>query len=331
MTNINIKIIGFVFFSLVFFCCNNENKLQVVKIKGLAQGTYYSIIYYEKDGTNYQTQIDSLLNDFNKTASVYDSTSIISKINRNISVGINDQFTEIFNLSVEVSNKTDGNFDVSVGPLVNAWGFGFKNKNVIENDSSLIDSLLNYVDYKMIKIINNKIIKEKEEISIDFNSIAQGYSVDLVSDFLEKKGIANYLIDIGGEVYGKGNKPSGDLWKVGIEEPNISETRNIDTIVELSNMAIATSGNYRKFYIENGIKYSHTINPKTGYPVKHSLLSATVLAKDCATADAYATAFMVMGLEEAIKFLNNNKWLEAYLIYEDKNNNYKIYKTRKFK
>lgn len=307
----------------IFSSCK---KAELVKFSGKAQGTTYSISYYEKSGINYQTEIDSLLSSFDRTASIYDSMSIIEKINHNIDVEINDDFRNIFNTSIRISAETDGAFDITVGPLVNAFGFGAKKGESI--DSALIDSLRQFVGYKMVSIKGNKLLKQKPGIIIDFNAIAQGYSVDMVSKFLESKGIDRYLVEIGGEVYAKGKKDEGKYWMVGIEKPIDNNTdRVLKAKAKLENKALATSGNYRKFYIKNGIRYSHTIDPKTGYPVKHSMLSASVFAGNCNDADAYATSFMVMGLEKAKIFLSKHSELEAYLIYSDEKGNIKTYET----
>jgi len=311
----------------VIFGCQEKKSLQLIRIAGQTQGTYYAISYYDKNAFDYQIQIDSLLIEFDMTASMWEKKSIISAINNNdTSVILNDVFIEIFNKAYEVSEKTNGAFDITVGPVINVWGFGTKDRSKI--DQSLIDSLLPLVNYKALKIVGNELTKDKPEINIDFNAIAQGYSVDLLSKFLESKGIKSYLIDIGGEVFGKGKKADGSYWRVGIEKPsNNSSQRELEAKVFLHNKALATSGSYRKFYIENGIKYSHTIDPATGYPVTHSLLSVSVLADDACTADAYATAFMVMGLERSIEFLKENNKLAAFFIYSDNNGNMKTLAT----
>ncbi|MCD4745471.1 MAG: FAD:protein FMN transferase [Bacteroidales bacterium] len=300
----------------------------MIKFTGETQGTYYAITYYEKNGNNYQQQIDSLLKEFDKSVSLWVPLSVISRVNKNDTCVIaDDVFIDIFNLSKIISEKTNGAFDITVGPIVNAWGFGFYDR--LKVNQKVIDSLFPLINYKAVRLEKNKIIKENPEIQLDFNAIAQGFAVDIIGKYLESKGINNYLIDIGGEVLGKGKKDNGEYWKVGIEKPseNLSDERILKAIVKLENKAIATSGNYRKYIEEDGIRYSHTIDPKTGYPVKHSLLSVTVLSDNCASADAYATAFMVMGLDKAKQFLNNNKNLEAYFIYSEQNENLRIYAT----
>ena len=214
---------------------------------------------------------------------------------------------------------------------MNAWGFGFKSREKL--DSSKVDSLKQYIDYRHVRLENGRIVKKYPGIQLDFNAIAQGFSVDVLAGYLESKGIRNYLIDVGGEVLGHGSKPWHKPWKVGIENPAPDSTaaRTLNAKVYLRDKALATSGSYRKYYEENGIRYSHTIDPKTGYPVLHSLLSVSVLANDCATADGFATAFMVMGLEKSLKFLKDHPELQAYFIYSDREGNLQVRYTKGFK
>jgi thiamine biosynthesis lipoprotein len=231
-----------------------------------------------------------------------------------------DYFIDVFNRSVKVSATTDGLFDMTIAPVINAWGFGFTKKAQV--DSTMIDSLLDFVGYKLVRLAGRKLVKEKPPVMLDFNAIAQGYTVDVLASYLEKNGIANYLVELGGEVKAKGRKSKDRYWTVGIDQPNEEPTdgRPLKAVIQLMDRALATSGNYRKFYIEDGIKRAHIIDPRTGYPAKHNLLSATVLAADCATADAYATAFMVMGMEKAKQFLlaHQELQLEVFFIYDEK-------------
>lgn len=306
--------------SIWLMSCQPEKSLQKVNFFGEAQGTYYAVTYFDPDSTIYQTQIDSLLRQFDQSVSLWVKESVISRINRNDPDAITDEvFIELFNRSGEIYTQTDGAFDPTIGPLVNAWGFGFNDRMKI--DQAVIDSLLPLVGFDQIKLENNKVVKNDNRIHFDFNAIAQGYSVDLVGKFLESKGIKNYLVDIGGEIFAKETKPDGSQWLVGIEKPAEQATsqREIIAKVGLKDRALATSGNYRKFFIEDGVRYSHTIDPATGYPVQHTLLSATVIADDCATADAFATSFMIMGLEDAKQFLLDNPALEGYFIYGEEN------------
>jgi len=302
----------------VLSCKQKPKELKLVKYEGEAQGTYYSITYYDTDARNFQVSTDSILSQFDRCASIYMDSSIISRINDNApDVQLDSNFIKIFNLAQKVSEQTDGAFDCTVGPLVKAWGFSIKENKDLELPK--IDTLLQFIGYKKVKIENNKIVKESPEIMIDFNAIAQGYSVDIIAHFLESKGIENYLVDVGGEVLGKGNKTDGSPWVVGIEKPaaDSEAERIIQTKVQLKNKALCTSGNYRKYRMINGKKYSHEIDPKTGFPVTHNLLSVSVIATNCGTADAFATAFMVMGLEKSKSFLTKHPELDAYFIFAD--------------
>lgn len=308
--------------SILLFTGCNSNKKSLIKVEGNAQGTTYHISYFSDDQVNHKIVIDSLLKEIDASMSTWLPGSIISRINNNdTSVTVDQYFIDVFNKSLEVSQKTDGLFDVTVGPLVNSWGFGITKKNTQE--STTIDSLLHLVGYKMLKLEGNKIIKANPEIKIDFNALAQGYTVDVLANYFESKGINNYLVELGGELKAKGKKEN-ENWKVGIDKPDEKATyeRTLEAIINLDNKALATSGNYRRFYEEKGKKFSHIIDPRTGYPARQNLLSATVIADDCITADAYATAFMVMGLQKSIQFLENNEdlKLEVYFIYDDNGN-----------
>jgi len=326
------KLLFLLLCTLVMLTSCTSAKKEIIKLEGNAQGTSYHITYLSDDGILYQKEIDSLLADIDGSMSTWITNSIISRINNNEeNVIVDDYFKVVFNKSIEVSEKTEGNFDITVGPLVNAWGFGPTSKNTLSK--SQVDSLLQLVNYKMVILKDDQIVKVNPEIKIDFNAIAQGYSVDVLADFLESKGINNYLVELGGEIKAKGKKLNEE-WKVGIDQP-IEETsteRKLEAVVNLNNRALATSGNYRKFYIEGNQKLSHIIDPKTGYPAKHNLLSTTVIADDGITADAYATAFMVMGLQKSISFLkkNENLKLEVYFIY-DENGKWKTYISESLK
>lgn len=300
----------------------------LVKIEGYAQGTTYQITYLDKKNRDFQPEIDSILTDFDKSVSTYLPSSIISRINRNEkNVKTDKYFNTCFNKAKEVWKNTEGAFDPTVYPLVNAWGFGPGKKQTIEK--KLVDSILKFVGMELIELKNNKIIKKDPRVALDFNAFAQGYSVDVVSDFLNSKGINAYIVEIGGEVYAKGRNVNNQNWTIGIEKPiDNKETVNpLNAIAKLENMAVSTSGNYRRFTIIDGVKYAHHLNPKTGYPTNNNLLSASVFAKDCITTDANATGLLVMGLEKAKLFLEAHKELEAYLIYSDEKGNYKIYET----
>lgn len=325
-----IKIFLF-FVPLVLVSCTDENSV-IVKFTGETQGTYYAITYFEKNGIHYQKEIDSMLAVFDNSVSMWLPGSIISQINgENQDVEPDEIFKYLFLKSKEVYEKSDGAFDPTVGPLVNAWGFGFADRMKV--DQHIVDSLLPLVGFDKVKLENNKIFKIDTRVQLDFNAIAQGYAVDLIGNFLAGKGIKNYLIDIGGEVLASGNKTGGELWQVGIEKPkdNASYGEGLTAIVNLKNKALSTSGSYRRFFEENGSRYSHTIDPKTGYPVSHSLLSVSVLASDCSTADAWATSFMVMGLENSKAYLGTKNNLEAYFIFSGENGSLETYYSPGFK
>lgn len=323
----NKRIVGLILISIMvgLYLIVSYNIEKYIANSGFIQGTTYNIQYkYSKD---IHVELDSILHDFDLSLSTYIPNSIISRFNQNdTSVVADKYFIRFFTVATEVSIKTEGAFDITVAPIVNAWGFGFAE---IENvDSLLIDSLLEFTGYEKVKLENGKIIKDNPSLMMDGNAIAQGQSVDVIAEFLEGRGIKNYLVDIGGEIRTKGQNPSKKDWRIGVDKPieNSGELdRQLQAILKFSNRSLATSGNYRKFYEKDGIKYSHTINPKTGYPVKHNLLSATVVTNECIYADAYATAFMVIGLEKSIKFIESNPDIEAYLIYSDSIGNYVEY------
>ncbi len=257
--------------------------------------------------------------------------SILSRINNNDTSAIPDKyFTDNFNLSKKVSKETHGAFDITVGPLVKSWGFGYdSNKQV---DSIIIDSLLKVIGFEKVDMINNHIVKQDSRTKIDFNAIAQGYSVDMIGEFMESRQIHNFLIDIGGEVMAKGEKQDGTLWKVGIEKPadDSDKPRDLTAVITLTDQSVATSGNYRKYFEKDGIRYSHIINPKTGYPAKHNLLSVSIISSNTALADAYATACMIMGLDESITFIEERSDLEAFFIYSNDEGQYDTYITEGF-
>lgn len=303
-----------------------------IKIEGFAQGTTYHISYYDSLNRDLQPDIEKILIDFDNSVSTYIPTSIISRINSNQKKVIVDKyFIACFNKAKEVWKNTNGAFDPTVYPIVNAWGFGPGKKQKIEK--SKIDSILKFVGFDLITLKGHKVIKKDPRVALDFNAFAQGYSVDVVSEFIKLKGIHSFMVEIGGEVYANGKKPNGDYWKIGIEKPidNKESENSLKAITKLENMALATSGNYRRFTIENGIKYAHHIDPKTGYPTKNNLLSASLFSSECISSDAYATGVLVMGLEKAKEFLQQHQELQAYLIYSDDNGNYQVYETSKLK
>jgi len=314
----------------IYLITRTAAKGEYISVAGLTQGTTYHITYESKRGENLKSSIDSLLSDFDLSLSGYNPNSLISRFNRNEPGTRSDKrFIDVFEKSEEVFQKTGGAFDITVAPIINALGFG-SNRDTMDVDSSMIDSLLAYVGMDKVKLSGDSLIKENENIKLDVNGIAQGYSVDLVAKYLEERKIKNYMVEIGGEVKARGRNQKNRIWRIGIDKPvegNILPGSELQTIIRLDNRALATAGNYRKYYERNGIKYVHIINPKTGYPVISRLLSATVVARDCITADGYDTPLMVMGLEKSIKFLEENRFLEAFLIYTDEKGEFRVFYT----
>lgn len=299
--------------------------------QGETQGTYYRISYYAEDSIVGKAKIEACLNDFLQTASLWEERSIISKVNRNEPVALNSDFVRLFDAAKIVSQATEGAFDITVGDLVRNWGFGYKANQALPEEA--VDSLLQFVGYQKVDIVDGKVVKSDPRIKIDFNAIAKGYSVDVVAHLLESSNITDFIVDIGGEIYAKGAKPDGSAWNIGIEKPaaDSNAERVVQTVISVSNKAVATSGTYRKYREVDGLRYSHTIDPKTGYPVSHSLLSVTVVADLCAQADALATAFMVMGIEKTMTFLKDHPDFEAYFIFVDENGDLQTSCTEGFK
>jgi len=302
-------------FLLLFISCGKE-KAAYMSLSGKAQGTTFNITYLDSLNRNFSQPVDSLLRLIDKSMSLWDSSSVISRVARNEpNIQLDEHFINVFKRSQEISLATDGAFDVTVGPLVKAWGFSYK-KGLPPPDSTKVDSLLQLVGYQKVSIENGMLHKADPRMEIDFNAIAQGYTVDLIAQYFEKQGIRNYLVEIGGELRTLGLSSKGAAWQIGIDKPVENETdeRLLQTTIALSGKSLATSGSYRKFVVKNGKKYSHAIDPKTGNPISHSMLSVSVIADDCTTADAYATAFLVMGMDKAME-MAKAKNLEIYCIY----------------
>ena len=292
--------------------------------KGQVFGTFYHITY--QNDTSLNNDILAELAKVDSALSMFNDKSIISRINRGEDVKTNEMFDTVFNLAENIADNTNGAFDITVAPLVNAWGFGFKTGN--PPTKAAIDSLRSIVGYKKVALRNNRITKTDPRVMLDCSAIAKGYGCDVVAHLLQRHGIENYMVEIGGEVVTHGISEKRLPWKIGVTKPtddSLAVDKELQTVLNVKNMAMATSGNYRNFYYKNGKKYAHTIDPKTGYPVQHNLLSATVLAKHCAEADAYATSFMVMGLDGAKKTLENHPELMAYLIYADHKGNMQVW------
>ncbi len=304
--------------ALTLFSCSQQP--EYAELNGLTQGTTYHIVVEKIPGLDVlalRQDIERLFTEIDNSLSIYNDSSLISAINFNRSDSTDTLFREVFRASAEISEQSGGLFDITIGPLVKSWGFGpdaMKRFN-----PSMLDSLLALVGMDKVRLEGNRIVKSDPDMFIDVNAIAQGYTVDMVADLLYRSGISQCLIEVGGEIRTMGDK-NGIGWLVGIDTPadgNYTPGADIQVRIRLDDMALATSGNYRKFFVEDGIKYSHTIDPRTGYPVRHTLLSATIIAPTGAIADAWATACMVGGLEQAIAFIEESDFLEGYLIYSD--------------
>jgi len=329
-----IRNIVLIFLIACLFSCKESPECYQNYTSGNAFGTTFSIQFIDKKEIDLSKSYDSIVDVINSSMSTYQSDSDISQINKgDITITVDAHFRNVFNVSKQIYTETKGVFDPTVGILVNAWDFGPEGK-VITLDSLKVDSLLTSVGLDKVTLHQDKIIKQEAETFIDFNALAKGYAVDVFAEFLELKGVENYLIEIGGEIRGKGsNIIKQKAWKIGVEDPNFDETQSYSKVVSLYNEAMATSGSYRKFKLdEQGNRYAHIIDTETGYPHKSNLLSVSVIAKTCMQADAYATAFMAMDLEESKIVLENKKdVLEAYIIFLDKDGNTKEFVTPGFK
>jgi thiamine biosynthesis lipoprotein len=312
--------IALVILVFVVWKYRQSNSVNEIKIEGKTMGTAYHITYYDEESRNFNAQIDSLLIVFNQSLSTYIKGSEISDFNEGNSLRFNSPFfLPVLEKSKEVEALSKGAFDPTVMPLVNAWGFGPGKK--LKPDSSKIDSIMEFVGFEKIQFNRDSIWKNDVRVQLDFSAIAKGYGVDVVADYLKSMGVTDWFIEIGGEIsaFGK-NQKLDKTWEAAILDPSSTYENLINkAYVKLEDKAMATSGNYFNFYEENGKKYSHTINPSSGYTIQHELLSASVFADDCMTADAWATAFMVMGKDKAIKKLEQIGELDAFLIYSTEN------------
>lgn len=308
-----------------------QKNTQYQHLDGFIFGTVYSITYSNPDNKNLSPQINNALQAVNTSLSMFNPESTISKINNNQPVELDSLFLTVWNTGQYVSNCTHGAFDMTVAPLVDLWGFGLKNREIVTDAE--VDSVREYIGYELIVLEGGTIHKAYPEMRIDAGAIAKGYACDVLADTLEAYGCTDFCIEIGGELVVKGLNPKGTNWHIAINKPledSLCINREIQEVIELTNCGMATSGNYRNFYEINGKKYSHTIDPRTGYPVNHNLLSATIVAPNCMTADAWATACMVVGLEKAQVWINNRGDIKGYLIYEE-NGELKTWKSDDFK
>jgi thiamine biosynthesis lipoprotein len=321
-----------VLFSALILSCSQPSAHQEESYNGYAQGTTFHISYlFDNEAKDRSLAIDSILKSVDRSLSTYDPQSLISKLNRGDTISIDAHLMEMLKQSEEVFENSSGYFDPTIAPLVQFWGFGPKaNAN---KDTALVDSILAFTGFEKLDYKNASFVLPLG-MSLDFNAIAQGYTVDVIAEYLEAEGIRNYMVEVGGELRCLGHNYKGKNWRIGVDKPveEIDQQDRFQFILALDSASLATSGNYRKFWVDSitGLRYSHTINTKTGWPAKNRLLSASVIAPQASMADAYATAFMAMGLEKAIKFIDQKQGLEAYLIYSDKNGNWQIHQSPGF-
>ncbi len=325
MRKVLLLIIGLV----VLASCGKQS--EKIILQGLAQGSYYSITYYDEQNRDFQHEIDSIFHAVDMSVNLWVDSSVISKVNRNEKVVLDDIFIDNFNIAQEAAKLSDGYFDPTISPIVAAWGFSYKHGDSIT--PQLIDSLKQLVDYQKIHIENRNVVKENPSMTLDFNAIAQGYTSDLIAAFLDSRGIKNYLVDTGGEIMSRGNKSNGKPWVVGIEKPadKWNSEQIVQTRIALRDKGLVTSGSTRKYVERDGKRYSHCINPKNGYPVEHQLLSATVLAENSTWADALASICMVMGMEPSLSIIENMDGVEAYYIFVNDKNELETFATEGFK
>lgn len=308
-----------------------DKQPQKIMLQGLVQGSYYAITYYDAEGRNFQKEIDSVFHAVDMSVNLWVDSSVINKVNRNEEVVLDQIFIDNFEMAQKAAEISGGYFDPTISPLVSAWGFSAKNGDSIT--PQLVDSLKQLVDYRKVHVENGELVKEDPAMKLDFNAIAQGYTTDLVADVLESKGIESYIVDVGGEIYARGTKPDGKPWVVGIEKPaaDWDSERVVQQRVELQDKGIVTSGSYRKYVERDGKRYSHCIDPMTGYPVEHNLLSATVIAENATWADALASVCMVMGMERSMEIINTLDGVEAYYIFVNDRNELEVAATEGFR
>ena len=319
-------------FAIMLLLASCERQPQKMVLQGLAQGSYYAITYYDAEGRDFQAEVDSIFHAVDLSVNLWVDSSVICKVNRNEDVVLDNIFIDNFNIAQKAAELSGGYFDPTIAPLVEAWGFGAGNGQRTTENGELIDSLRVLVNYRNIHIEDGKVVKADPAMRLDFNAIAQGYTSDMMGAFLESKGVTSYIVDVGGEIMARGCKPDGKPWVVGIEKPaaDWDSERVIQQRVELSDKGIVTSGSYRKYVERDGKRYSHSIDPTTGYPVDHQLLSATVIAETSVWADALASICMVMGMERSLEIINSWDGVEAYYIFVNDQGNLDTYATSGF-
>ena len=311
------KHILFILFTILLISCKSSSKeaeLTYYQESGEIFHTTFHIKYeYDRSVSE---EIMEALQRFDDSLNPFKENSIIGKVNNNVPVKLDSMFLKVFNKSMEVARITDGKFDITASPFINAWGFGFKDMDNVTKEK--IDSMKPFVGYNKIRIENGEIVKDDPRVQINTSGISKGYSCDVVAYMLQELGIKNYMVEIGGEITMKGVNEKGNCWRIGIDKPTDDSTamrRELQIILSICDKAVATSGNYRNYYMKDGVKYSHTIDPLTGYPSEQNILGATIIADDCMTADAYATAFMAMGLDKSVGVAHKIPGLHYYFIY----------------
>ena len=313
--------------------CETKKELRLVENSGYAQGSTYQIKYLTSKNQDFEDEIESIFQGIDNSMSTYVPTSLISEVNKgNVQVEVDEMFLDVLHRSIEIAEETNGEFDPTVGPLVSLWGFGFDEIR-IDVDSEMIERALSQTGYNKIEQ-ESSTVKLPEGFSLDFNAIAQGYTVDVIAEYLEGQGVAEYMVEVGGEVRTRGLNDKRKLWTIGVDKPqnDIDSNDRFQFILELDNASLATSGNYRKYWVDEktGIKYSHTINPKTGTPAKNRLLSASIVTSSAMDADAYATVCMVKGVVACIEFLEVKPELEGYLVFSNDSGDWEVYITDGF-
>ena len=303
---------------LCFFSCGNQEKYYLNQGEIFKTSTHIKYKYHKDLGEEIFARLDS----FDRSLNPFNPQSIIYKVNHNEEVEVDDWFITVFNKAQEISQLSDGCFDITCAPLINLWGFGYEKMDKISPE--VIDSLMQFVGYQKVWLEGRHVIKADPRLQLNASAIAKGYAVDVVAELLQAYGIYDYMVEIGGEVRTQGKNPSGRLWNVAVLKPIDDSTGQIlqqQEVIHLSNNSLATSGNYRNYYIKDGKKYAHTINPATGYPAEGTILSASVMYPDCMTADALATAFMVMGMDKAVALAQTISGLDYLFIYSDAEGN----------
>ena len=304
-------------FTILLISCKSSSKeaeLTYYQESGEIFHTTFHIKYeYDR---SVREEIMEALQRFDDSLNPFKESSIIGKVNNNVPVKLDSMFLKVFNKSIEVARITDGKFDITASPFINAWGFGFKDMDNVTQEK--IDSMKPFVGYNKIRIEDGVVVKDDPRLQINTSGISKGYSCDIVAYLLQELGIKNYMVEIGGEITMKGINEKGNCWRIGIDKPTDDSTamqRELQIILSICDKAVATSGNYRNYYMKDGVKYSHTIDPQTGYPSEQNILGATIIADDCMTADAYATAFMAMGVEKSVEVAHTIPGLHYYFIY----------------